>query len=248
MKIFAIIPAAGFGTRMAPHEAARKPRPGPAEVPPKQFLELGGVPILVRTLRKFAAVAGITEIYVALQREEFAQLEKWLEQENLAKPVRMVVGGGHRQESVANCLSEVPEDAEILVVHDAVRPFVEPGQIERVIEEAVGRGAAILGIPVVDTVKQIEPEAGQRALISGTIPRERLVLAQTPQAFRAHLLKQAFAAAEADGFFGSDEASLVERLGHPVAVVLGSDRNLKITKPADLELAEFLLSLEARKA
>ena len=248
MKVIAIIPAAGFGTRMSPAEAGRKPRTAPGEAPPpKQFIELGGVPILIRTLRKFAAVARISEIFVALQKDDFPHLEKLLAEENLSKPVRLVVGGGHRQESVGNCLREVPEDADILVVHDAVRPFVEVAQIERVLDEAIARGAAILGIPVVDTVKQIEPEAGQRAIISGTIPRERIVLAQTPQAFQAALLKQAFAAAQTDDFFGSDEASLVERLGHSVSVVLGSDRNLKITKPADLELAEFLLTLEGRK-
>lgn len=248
MKVIAIIPAAGFGTRMTPAEAGHKPRTTAGEAPPaKQFIELAGVPILVRTLRKFAAVPRISEIYVALQKDDFTHLETRLAEEKLAQPVRLVAGGGHRQESVANCLREVPEDADILVVHDAVRPFVEIAQIERVLDEAIAKGAAILGIPVVDTVKQVEVEAGQRTLITGTIPRERLVLAQTPQAFRAQILQEAFARAEADGFFGSDEASLVERLGHAVTVVMGSDRNLKITKPADLELAEFLLTLEPRK-
>lgn len=247
MNVVAIVPAAGFGTRMAPAEAARKTRATLGEAPPaKQFIELGGIPILVRTLRKFAAVPRISAIFVALQKDDFPHLEKRLQEENLSKPVRLVEGGGHRQESVANCMRAVPPECEIVVVHDAVRPFVEVAQIERVIDEAQAKGAAILGIPVVDTVKQVETEAGQRAVIAGTIPRERIVLAQTPQAFRFALLKEAFERAEADGFFGSDEASLVERLGHPVTVVMGSDRNLKITKPADLELAEFLLTLEER--
>lgn len=247
MKVVAIIPAAGFGTRMTSAEAGRKHRPGAGEAPPaKQFIELGGVPILVRTLRKFAAVSRIQEIYVALQKDDFPHLETHLSKENLGKRVRLVPGGGHRQESVANCLREVPADAEIVVVHDAVRPFVEVAQIERVMDEAAAKGAAILGIPVVDTVKQVEAEAGQRAVVAGTVPRERIVLAQTPQAFRYAILKEAFERAEADGYFGSDEASLVERLGYPVTVVMGSDRNLKITKPADLELAEFLLTLEER--
>ena len=130
----------------------------------------------------------------------------------------------------------------MIVVHDAVRPFVEPESIRQVIEAARKTGAAILGIPSVDTVKQVE-----RQLILGTIPRERVVLAQTPQAFRAEVLLDAFARAEADGFDGTDESSLVERLGHPVTVLMGSDRNIKITKPSDLPLARLYIAQEREK-
>ncbi|MBI2956650.1 MAG: 2-C-methyl-D-erythritol 4-phosphate cytidylyltransferase, partial [Acidobacteria bacterium] len=134
---------------------------------------------------------------------------------------------------------------ELVLVHDAVRPFVEPALIERVIEAAAETGAAILGLPVGDTVKQVEPAAGTHASrILATIPRERLVLAQTPQVFRYALLREALEGAEADGFRGSDEAVLVERLGHPVTVVMGSERNIKITKPTDLDLARFFLAQE----
>jgi 2-C-methyl-D-erythritol 4-phosphate cytidylyltransferase len=137
-----------------------------------------------------------------------------------------------------------------VLVHDAVRPFVTPEQIARVIEEARRCEAAILGIPAMDTVKEVKraslPE--DVALITGTVPRERVVLAQTPQAFSTKVLKEAFARAEADGVNASDEAGLVERMGRDVHVVLGSERNMKITKPADMELARFYLGRERQKA
>jgi 2-C-methyl-D-erythritol 4-phosphate cytidylyltransferase len=135
------------------------------------------------------------------------------------------------------------------MVHDAVRPFVTVEQLDRLIAEARERGAVILGIPAIDTVKEVKraslPEDVAR--ITGTIPRERIVLAQTPQAFRCGILREAFARAEADGVTASDEASLVERLGQDVYVVLGSERNLKITRPADMDLARFYLEQERVK-
>jgi 2-C-methyl-D-erythritol 4-phosphate cytidylyltransferase len=137
----------------------------------------------------------------------------------------------------------VDDDTELVVVHDAVRPFVTREQIVRVIEEARRCHAAILGIPAMDTVKEVKraslPE--DVALITATIPRERVVLAQTPQVFATKLLKEAYARAESDGVSASDDAALVERLGHEVHVVLGSERNIKITKPADMDLARFYL-------
>jgi 2-C-methyl-D-erythritol 4-phosphate cytidylyltransferase len=140
----------------------------------------------------------------------------------------------------------VADDTELVVVHDAVRPFVTREQIARVIEEARRCHAAILGIPAMDTVKEVKraslPE--DVALITATIPRERVVLAQTPQVFATKLLKEAYARAESDGVSASDDAALVERLGHEVHVVLGSERNIKITKPADMDLARFYLERE----
>jgi 2-C-methyl-D-erythritol 4-phosphate cytidylyltransferase len=162
--------------------------------------------------------------------------------------VRVVRGGDSRQDSVAVALQEVSSDTEIVLVHDAVRPFVTREQITRVIEEARRCHAAILGIPAMDTVKEVKraslPE--DVALIIGTIPRERVVLAQTPQAFGTKLIKEAFARAQADGVNASDEAGLVERIGHDVHVVLGSERNIKITRPADMDLARFYLEQERR--
>lgn len=246
MKVIAIIPAAGLGTRMAAAETA--PRSGVGKSPSKQFTELHGTPILVHTLRKFAASPAVGEIYVALRKAEAEPFHARLEKEGLGEKVRLVEGGEHRQQSVANALAAVnasPDD--IILVHDAVRPLVDEEIIENVIQGAERHGAAIAGLPAVDTVKQVERSADS-AIITATVPRERVVLAQTPQGFRFSVLKKAFDEASADGFVGTDEASLVERSGHEVAVVMGSARNLKITTPADLELAEFYLSRPARRA
>lgn len=235
-----IIPAAGLGTRMAPVPSAKSKKAAPS----KQFTELGGTPILIRTLRKFAASPAVAEIYVALRENEISGFRERLEKEAkdiLEKEVSLVAGGEHRQQSVANALAAVsasPDD--IVLVHDAVRPFVTEEIIQEVIEGAKKHGAAIAGMPAVDTVKQVERTA-DGALITATILRERVVMAQTPQGFRFHLLKKAFEEATADGFMGTDEASLVERSGHEVAVVMGSPRNIKITTPGDMELAEFFL-------
>jgi 2-C-methyl-D-erythritol 4-phosphate cytidylyltransferase len=234
--ITAIIPAAGMGTRMG------------AETP-KQFLELDGAPIAILSLRRIASCEQVTDIIVATRADNVAQLEARIGQERLKQRVRVVRGGDSRQESVAKALEMVPDDTEIVIVHDAVRPFVTREQIARVIEEARKTRAAILGIPAMDTVKEVKraslPE--DVALITATIPRERIVLAQTPQAFSTKLLKEAFARAQADGVTASDEAGLVERLGYEVHVVLGSERNIKITKPADMELARFYLDSERHK-
>jgi 2-C-methyl-D-erythritol 4-phosphate cytidylyltransferase len=152
-----------------------------------------------------------------------------------------VEGGEHRQQSVANAMTSISAaDDDIVLVHDAVRPFVTEEIIHDVILAAQKHGAAIAGVPAIDTVKQVERTA-DGALITATLPRERVVMAQTPQGFRFDVLKKAFDEATADGFLGTDEASLVERSGHEVAVVMGSPRNIKITAPADMELAEFFL-------
>jgi 2-C-methyl-D-erythritol 4-phosphate cytidylyltransferase len=217
---------------------------------PKQFLELEGTPIVILSLRRIAACPLVTDIIVATRGDGVARLEERIAQEKFKQAVRVVKGGDSRQESVAAALREVGNDTEIVLVHDAVRPFVTVEQIARVIEEARRCQAAILGVPAMDTVKEVKraslPE--DVALITGTVPRERVVLAQTPQAFSTKLLKEAFARAEADGVNASDEAGLVERMGHDVHVVLGSERNLKITKPADMELARFYLERERKKA
>jgi 2-C-methyl-D-erythritol 4-phosphate cytidylyltransferase len=167
---------------------------------------------------------------------------KDVEREDFAKPLRLVSGGDTRQESVARALAEAPEGTELVVVHDAVRPFIDREMIRKVVEAARENGAAILGIPSVDTVKQVELQT-----ILGTVPRERIVLAQTPQAFRYDLIREAYARAAADGFGATDESSLVERLGHRVVVLMGSDRNIKITKPSDLPIARLYIAQEKNK-
>jgi len=206
---------------------------------PKQFLALEGVPIFVHTLRKFTASDVVDEIYVAVRPEDSERARHDLEREHFTKPVRLVNGGPSRQETVARALAQAPQGTELVVVHDAVRPFVDLEMIRRVTEAARLEGGAILGILSVDTVKQVE-----RQMIVGTIPRERIALAQTPQAFRYAVLREAFDRAAADGFNGSDEASLVERLGYTVTVLLGSERNIKITKPSDLPIARLYIAQE----
>ncbi len=239
MKVVVIIPAAGLGTRMA---ALGSGKP----VISKQFTELEGTPILLHTLRKFAAAPPVEEIYLALRRAEAGGFLARLQQENLGKPVHVVEGGEHRQESVANALAAVrAAEDDVVLVHDAVRPFVDQEIISNVIAAAAKYGAAIAGVPAVDTIKQVDRTA-EGAIVTSTVPRERVVMAQTPQGFRFHVLRDAFAEATRDGFSGTDEASLVERSGHDVAVVMGSARNLKITTPADLELAEFYLRQEKK--
>jgi 2-C-methyl-D-erythritol 4-phosphate cytidylyltransferase len=238
MKVIVIIPAAGLGTRMAP--------PGKKGLPSKQFFEINGTPILIHTLRVFARNQQVSRIVVALRKNEMEQVGRRLEKEKLASKVEMVEGGEHRQDSVANALAALkaaPDD--IVLVHDAVRPFVDNEIIANVIHETERHGAAIAGLPAVDTIKQVE-RAAEGAIITSTIPRERVVQAQTPQGFRYELIKRAFNAAATDGFTGTDEASLVERLGESVWVVMGSARNIKITTPADMELAEFLMAQTER--
>ena len=162
-----------------------------------------------------------------------------LRQEHFAKPIHIVEGGEHRQQSVGNALAALKAAKEdIILVHDAVRPFVDAEIIGNVIEGAEKRGAAIAAIPAFDTIKQVD-RTSEGAVVNATIPREHIVLVQTPQGFRYHVLKKAFDEAERDGFVGTDEASIVERSGHEVSVVMGSRRNIKITTPDDLDLAEF---------
>ena len=214
--------------------------------PPKQFLALGGVPILIHSLRAFAAVERVTAIYVAVRKTEMERVEAQVAEYGFRAQVHMVEGGEKRQESVANALASLPAgDEDIVLVHDAVRPLIDAATIERTIDAVIEHGAAIVGLPAVDTIKQVERTA-HGALITSTIPREFVVLAQTPQGFRYGLLKRAFEEAMADGFVGTDEASVVERAGHAVAVVHGSQVNLKITQPGDLELAEFYLRQRGR--
>ena len=235
MQEFVILPAAGLGTRMA----------GPQ---PKQFLALDGEPILVHSLRAFAAVARVTAIYVAVRATEIERVQAQIAEYGFADKVHVVEGGENRQGSVSNALAALPAAPDdIVLVHDAVRPLIDAPTIDRTIDAVLQHGAAIVGLPAIDTIKQVERTA-HGAIITSTIPREFVVLAQTPQGFRYDLLQKAFAEAAADGFVGTDEASIVERADHPVAVVHGSAVNLKITQPGDLELAEFYLHQRNRKA
>ncbi len=226
MSVLAIIPAAGTGIRMG-------------GATPKQFLSLEGIPIFVHTLRKFAASEAIDEIFLGLRPEEMDRASQEIALQNFSKPVRLIAGGNSRQETVARCLDQAAADTEVVVVHDAVRPFVELAMIQQIVDAARKDGAVILGVPSVDTVKKVELQT-----ITGTIPRARIVLAQTPQAFRYTILRTAVDRALSEGYSGTDESSLVEHDGQVVKVLMGSDRNIKITKPSDLPLARLFIAQE----
>jgi 2-C-methyl-D-erythritol 4-phosphate cytidylyltransferase len=206
----------------------------------KQFMLLEGAPILLHTIRKFDSCPAVSEIVVALRADDIDWVSELVRREHLKIPVRLVEGGDSRQASVRNAVASLSPDTDLVAVHDAVRPFIEASLIEKVIQTAAETGAAILGIVPVDTVKRVHKDK-----VRATLTREHLVLTQTPQVFRYDLLKLAFQKAYEDGFIGTDESSLVERLEQvEVSVVQGNDRNIKITKPTDIELARLFLAWE----
>ena len=222
----AIVVAAGKGTRLGGDR-------------PKQFLELGGVPIIVHALRQFERSQGISEIITVLPAEDTAGFQSVAKEFGLTKAVRTVAGGATRAQSV-RCGLNVISDAEIVAVHDGVRPFVTPDEIDRVVEAAKPTGAAILTALVSDTIKRI---AGPRVV--ETLPRDQLRRALTPQCFRFEVLKEAYQALddlEAAGIEITDDSLLVERLKIEIVAVEGNARNIKITTAADLAWAESLLT------
>jgi 2-C-methyl-D-erythritol 4-phosphate cytidylyltransferase len=227
MKVGAIIAAAGSGRRMKTDR-------------PKQLLALNGTPILVHTIRKFDACTAIDYVIVTAPREAVDEITNLVKSAGFKKSVVVIEGGERRQDSVSKGLQKLQPGTDIVAVHDGVRPFVPVEDIETVVEQAKVSGAAILGVPIVETVKH-----AKREFVESTLTREHLVLAQTPQVFRTDILKRAFELAAKDEYYGTDESSLVERLGNPVAIVRGSERNIKITRPNDLTLARAFLAEES---
>lgn len=227
MRAAVIIPAGGSGSRM-----------GLAS--PKQFHQLLGVPILVRTLQAFDTIAEITAIIVAAPSQSVAFTKELCHTHNLSKVVAVVAGGTTRQDSVTAGLAAVPDDIDVIAVHDAARPLVSRNLIKKCLFAANQHGAALAAIPVKDTLKQASPDL----IVTATVDRNSLWQAQTPQAARTADLRQAFAKASEDGFYGTDEASLLEHAGYPVSIVEGEERNIKITRPDDLRLAHALIMHE----
>jgi 2-C-methyl-D-erythritol 4-phosphate cytidylyltransferase/2-C-methyl-D-erythritol 2,4-cyclodiphosphate synthase len=225
MHVAAIIAAGGRGLRLGANR-------------PKQFLDIGGRSILEMSVAALAASDRITEIVIALP-EDHLEAESKAIKSAIARPVTFVTGGARRQDSVANAFAKTAKQADVIVIHDAARPFVTPDVISRAIDGAKTYGAAIAAIGARDTIKQTaagEANADGARLIRATIPRDTVFLAQTPQAFRRDILARALAeGAEIDA---TDEAMLVERLGLPVHVVEGDQRNVKITTPEDLAAAK----------
>jgi 2-C-methyl-D-erythritol 4-phosphate cytidylyltransferase len=209
---------------------------------PKQFLTLGGMPLLAHTLRALEAADEIVEIILAVPESdrEFC-LKDIVTPHRFTKVSQIVTGGAERQDSVRHALQAVSDEIEFVLVHDAVRPFVTKDMIRLVVEAAAKHGAALVAIPMKDTVKHV----GEDGLVEQTIDRGRLWLAQTPQAFRRALFEEAHRKAAGSGFRGTDDTQLVERMGHPVAIVEGSGDNIKITRPEDFAVGEAILA--ARK-
>src|SRR3989442_6901217 len=223
----AIVVAAGKGTRLG-------------GVRPKQFLELGGVPIIIHTLRQFERSQQIDEIIVVLPREETANFLAFAQDFGLNKVSRAVAGSETRAQSVLCGLASI-RDAEIVAVHDGVRPLVTPDEIDATMHAARANGAAILTASAADTIKEIKDDRVMR-----TLPRANLRLSLTPQCFRYDILKRAYDQLndlEASGFEITDDSMLVERLGVEIVTVAGSARNIKITSAEDLAIAEVLLKL-----
>ncbi len=224
--VTAIIVAGGSGQRMG------------VEVK-KQYLTLKGVPIIARTLLAFDACPDIDHIVLVIPMADYALCQKEvLASLYLQKTMALAPGGKRlRQESVFNGLKAVPPGTEIVAIHDGVRPFVSSAAISQCIEGARKHGACMLGVPAFDTLKQ----ADDQGRIVKTIDRTNMWLAQTPQAFSFPFIKDAHKQALADGFEGTDDAALVERLGQTVHIIEGSRNNIKITTPEDLKLAEALI-------
>ncbi|MBI1748289.1 MAG: 2-C-methyl-D-erythritol 4-phosphate cytidylyltransferase [Acidobacteria bacterium] len=230
-KVGIIIPAAGAGERLrGPHLAVEQDLP-------KQFLRLRRVPILVRTIAQFIDIPAIGQVIVALPLAYAHFLDRYIVRRRWRGRVQTVLGGATRQASVAAAFGQLDKDVRVVLVHDAVRPFVERALIERIIREALATGAVIPAIESPDTLKKITTHS----LILETAPRAIFYAAQTPQGFHTHILRGALAQAERDHFQGTDEAGLVERMGISVHWIPGSIWNFKITRPTDLWLAEAVV-------
>jgi len=229
-KLGVVVVAAGRGSRMGTQES-------------KQYLLLQDKPIVVHTLELFEQLADVAAITLVVGKDDVDRNEDFVRQYGLTKVIRIIAGGAERQHSVYRGLVALEEEGiEWVLVHDGVRPFVKPEQAVRCYEKARSTdAAAVLAVPVKDTIKLVHPSG----VIASTPDRRSLWAIQTPQAFRLSALLEAHRAAERDGFLGTDDAMLVERLGLPVHVVEGDYRNLKITTPEDLDMAEYMLSRQS---
>lgn len=228
MYTAAIIVAGGRGTRMG-------------NALPKQFLPLGGTPILMRTIEPFITCSRIDEIVVVVPMENITETKQLTAAFAPGKPVGVVPGGAKRQESVFQGLAALRPGCGVVVIHDAVRPFITASLIAECVETAERFGAATVARPIKETVKAVED-----GKVVETLDRSKLWIAQTPQAFRAEIILRAHEQARLDGFLGTDDCMLVERLGHPVHVIEGMDENIKITTPVDLSIAGVILTLYER--
>jgi len=231
-KTAAIIPSGGMGRRMGGHI-------------PKQYLLLAGLPVLVHTLRPFQASPAIDEIILAVPGEDVEKVkENIVERYGVSKVKRVVAGGKERQDSISNALAWIADETEIIVIHDGVRPLVTTDLIEIVVGRAGEVGAVAVGSDIRDTVKRVD-KAGK---IEETVPRDGLWRTQTPQAFKREIIVAAYRAAYEAGFYGTDDASLVEKAGIPVWLIPGDRENLKVTTKEDMMLCEMILRGREKKS
>jgi len=230
--VVALVPAAGRGLRMG-------------GAVPKQFLSLGGEPLIIQSLRMLQAAPVVGQIILAVPPADVEYCEhEIVSRQRFTKVTKVVAGGVERQDSVRYALAQVPSDTEIVLIHDAVRPFVTLRLIDEVVAAARKEGAAIIALPMRDTVKQVRTDG----MIERTVDRTPLWLAQTPQAFRRDWIETAHRKAHAEGVRATDDAFLVEWLGYSVAVVEGSGENIKVTRPEDLVIGEAILASRSKKS
>ncbi|HSB43748.1 MAG TPA: 2-C-methyl-D-erythritol 4-phosphate cytidylyltransferase [Nitrospira sp.] len=225
-KTVALVPAAGRGLRMG-------------GAVPKQFLSIGGLPLIVHSLRTLQASSVIDAIVLAVPQADLAYCQSDIvDAHRFTKVIKVVAGGQERQDSVRNALAVLDDQVEIVVVHDAVRPFLTERMLEDVVAAARATGAAIIALPMRDTVKYV----GADHLIERTVDRRPLWLAQTPQAFRRDWLQEAHRRAQIEAVPATDDASLLEWMGRSVTVVEGSGENIKVTRPEDMIIGEAILA------
>ena len=236
-KVVAIVPAAGLGKRFGP--GTNKP-----------FQSLSGKPIIVWSLEILEAVVDIAEIIPVLKNEDMEQGAKVFEENSLSKIKKIAPGGRERQDSVYNGLKLIEDKNCLVLIHDGVRPLIERDLIERTIKELKDSDGVVTGVPLKDTIKEVQSsEFGvqNEIIIKKTLKRNVLWAIQTPQVFPYNRLFTAYEKAMKEGFYSTDDAALVERYGGRIKVVMGSYKNIKITTPEDLAIAEFLLSRQVKK-
>lgn len=226
LKSVAIIPAGGSGKRMGTSLS-------------KQYLTLAGKPILAHTLCNFQNSEMVDDIILVVPAEDAEYVRKTVVDEyGLTKVRKVIPGGAQRQDSVRNGLDAAGDGYDIVLIHDGVRPFISNRLISRSILGAESFGAVTVGVPAKDTIKHITSDG----FVKDTLPRDSIWLIQTPQAFRMEIIKKAHQKAHDDGYHGTDDAALVERMGIPVKIVTGSYHNIKITTKEDIDLAEYMIN------
>jgi 2-C-methyl-D-erythritol 4-phosphate cytidylyltransferase len=225
MKTSVIIPAAGLGTRVG-------------EDKPKQFIEIDNIPILIRTIRIFDKIDDVESIVIPVHSEWFTYAKELIKQFDCDKVKEITIGGIERQDSVFACLQlKSVKESELVLVHDAVRPFASPMLVQNLINNAEDYGAAIPAIQPIDTIK----EKSQKGFVAKTLDRDKLIQVQTPQAFWVDIVTDAYTKASLAGYRGTDSSALVEFIGYKVYVIEGEETNLKITTKNDLRYAESIM-------